>query len=169
MNDQDTDPADPTDPTDPTDSPAVDVRCRNDPATRVRLTDRHFPDEHGTGFAVELHAEGLRARLDSVTAWAWGPDHPADFLDELAADYRGWEAERTWRTHRLALRAVFRPGGHVGLTWTVRPRIGRDSPWEASVTTWLEAGEQLAGLASDVRRFLDPGDPTESRPSGGTA
>lgn len=107
MNDQRTDP---TDPTAPTDAPAVDVRCRNDPATRVRLTDRHFPDEHGTGFAVELHAEGLRARLDSVTAWACGPDHPADFLDELAADYRGWEAERTWRTHRLALRAVFRPG-----------------------------------------------------------
>ncbi|WBP89373.1 DUF6228 family protein [Kitasatospora cathayae] len=55
--------------TEPTDTPAVDVRCQNAPTARVRLADRHFPDEHGTGFAVELRAEGLRARLDSVIAW----------------------------------------------------------------------------------------------------
>ncbi|MFD8704234.1 DUF6228 family protein [Kitasatospora sp. NPDC059648] len=146
---------------DPTDAPTVDVRCRNDPTTRVRLADRHFPDGYGTGFAVELHAHGLRARLDSVIPWYRGPEHLPDFLDALAADYQGWEGERTWSTNHLTLRAVFHSGGHVGLTWAVRPWTVRDDSWEASVTTWLDAGQQMSDLASDVRWFLAPDGSTE--------
>jgi hypothetical protein len=140
--------------TEPTDTPAVTVRSQDDPTVRVRLADR-FPDDHGTGFAVDLHADGLQARVDSVVVWEWRPEHLADFLDKLAADFRGWEGERTWSTHHLALRAVFRSGGHVGLTWTLRPWTIRENSWEASATTWLEAGEQMAALAADVRSFLD--------------
>ncbi|MFF2145008.1 DUF6228 family protein [Kitasatospora sp. NPDC058190] len=144
-------------PAEPTDTPAVTVHSQDDPTARVTLTDRHFPDEYGTGFTVDLHGEGLRARVDSVVVWAWGPEHLADFLDKLAADFRGWDGERTWSTHHLTLRAVFRSGGHVGLTWTIRPWTTQENSWEASVTTWLEGGEQLAAFASDVRRFLNSG------------
>ncbi|MFI5643238.1 DUF6228 family protein [Kitasatospora sp. NPDC051705] len=149
--------------TDPTDTPALTIRSRDDPTTQVRLSDRYFPDEYGTGFAMDLRAEGLQARLGSVVTWLWDDEYLADFLDALAADFRGWEGERTWSTHHLALRAVFRPGGHVGLTWTLRPRSTREDSWAASVTTWLEGGEQLTALAADVRRFLDRGDPAGTR------
>lgn len=50
--------------------------------------------------------------------------------------------------------AVFRSGGHVGLTWTVRPWPRAAGGWSASATTWLEAGEQMTALAADIRRFL---------------
>ncbi|MGK4585409.1 DUF6228 family protein [Kitasatospora sp. HPMI-4] len=149
--------------TDPTATPAVIVRSQEDPTTQVRLSGRYFPDEYGTGFAVEVHAEGLQARLDSVITWVCGPEYLADFLDKLAADFRGWEGERTWSTHHLALRAVFRSGGHVGLTWTLRPWTTREDSWEVSVTTWLEGGSQLTALAADVRQFLDRGNPDGTR------
>ncbi|MFJ9842182.1 DUF6228 family protein [Kitasatospora sp. NPDC101155] len=153
--------------TEPTDTPAVIVRCQNDPTARIRFSDRYSPDGFETGFAVDLHADGLQAHLDSVVVWAWGPEPLADFLDKLAADFRGWEGERTWSTHHLALRAVFRSGGHVGLTWTLQPWTTRDDSWEASATTWLEGGEQMTALAAEVRCFLDrgntPGAPACSR------
>jgi hypothetical protein len=36
----------------------------------------------------------------------------------------------------------------------LRPWVSRHESWEASVTTWLEAGQQMKGLAADVRAFL---------------
>ncbi|MFF3305648.1 DUF6228 family protein [Streptomyces sp. NPDC002908] len=50
--------------------------------------------------------------------------------------------------------AVFRPGGNVGLTWPVRPWPQSSGGWNASVTTWLEGGEQMATLAAGTRCFL---------------
>ncbi len=135
-------------------SPEIIVRSQDDPDTRVRLFGRYFPDEHGTGFAVELCADGLRARLDSVETWVWDHEYLHDFLARLAADFRGWYGERTWNTNHLTLRAVFRSGGHVGLTWTLMSRTTQEDSWRASATTWLEAGEQMTALAADVREFL---------------
>ncbi|MFF4361298.1 DUF6228 family protein [Streptomyces sp. NPDC001604] len=69
----------------------------------------------------------------------------------------GWDGVRTWQTldRDLAVSAVFRSGGHVGLTWTLRPWHSFPGSWSASVTIWLEAGEQLAAAASDTRHFLE--------------
>ncbi|WP_267884989.1 DUF6228 family protein [Kitasatospora phosalacinea] len=53
------------------------------------------------------------------------------------------------------MRAAFRPGGHVGLTWALRPWRAADGTWRAEATTWLEAGEQLAALAAEVEAFLE--------------
>jgi hypothetical protein len=83
--------------------------------------------------------------------------HFQEYADTgLAADYQGWEGERVWRTYDgdLAVSAVFRTGGHVGLSWTLRPWPNATGGWNASVTTWLEAGEQMSSLASDVEDFL---------------
>ncbi|WP_405149811.1 DUF6228 family protein [Sphaerisporangium sp. NBC_01403] len=52
------------------------------------------------------------------------------------------------------LRATFHSGGHVELTWTLRRWSSRQDSWEASITTWLDAGEQLTTLAADVRAYL---------------
>ncbi|WP_329201638.1 MULTISPECIES: DUF6228 family protein [unclassified Streptomyces] len=133
----------------------VTVRCRNNHSVSVRLRDPSRPDGDRVQYAVEASAPGLTARVDPVVAWNWGTDL-APFLEGLAADFRGWDGQRDWQTndHDLTISAVFRSGGHVRLTWTLRPWRSAAGGWEASVTTWLDAGEQMSALAVDVRRFL---------------
>ncbi|MGW1067959.1 DUF6228 family protein [Streptomyces aureus] len=134
---------------------AVSVRCRNNHSVRVRLCDASRPEEDRVLFAVEAQAPGLALRIDPVVAWNRGADL-APFLEGLAADYRGWDGKREWQTddRDLTVGAVFRSGGHVGLTWTLRPWRSADGGWKASVTTWVEAGEQMSAFAGDVRHFL---------------
>lgn len=142
----------------PDDEAGVTIRCHDNLSVSVRFCDRFSLGEDAVRYAVELHAPGLTARADHVIAWIW--DSGLDpFLEELAADYRGWESERGWQAddRDLAVSAVFRSGGHVGLTWTLRPWPKAAGGWSASVTTWLEAGEQMASLAADVRHFLTGG------------
>ncbi|WP_373310374.1 DUF6228 family protein [Streptomyces violarus] len=45
------------------------------------------------------------------------------------------------------------------MTWTLRPWPNATGGWTASVTTWLEAGEQMSSLASVVEDFLSAGQP----------
>lgn len=133
----------------------VVVHSQDNPAVTVRFCDRFRPDEDAVHYAVEARAPGLEARVPEVVAWIWDADL-VPFLEELARDFRGWDGERVWRNcdHDLTLGAVFRSGGHVGLTWTLRPWPTAAGGWESSVTTWLEAGEQMSALAGDLRQFL---------------
>ncbi|WP_372405821.1 DUF6228 family protein [Streptomyces luteireticuli] len=133
----------------------VTIRCQDTPSVGVKFCDRFSYDRDSVHYAVEAWAPGLTARVNEAVAWVWDSDL-APFLEELAADYRGWDGERTWRTddRALAVSAVFRSGGHVGLTWTLRPWTNAAGGWDASVTTWLEAGEQMSSFAADVRHFL---------------
>ncbi|MFI0741969.1 DUF6228 family protein [Streptomyces sp. NPDC021100] len=142
------------------DKPGVTIRCRDNPSVGVTFRDRFSFDADSVHYAVELRAPGLTARVAEVVAWIWDSDLTT-FLEGLVADYRGWDGERSWQTDDRDLRvsAVFRSGGHVGLTWAVRPWPQAAGGWSASVTTWLEAGEQMASLTADVRSFL-----TEERP-----
>ncbi|WP_326689473.1 DUF6228 family protein [Streptomyces sp. NBC_01795] len=133
----------------------VTVGCQDNLSVGVRFCDRFSFDEDSVHYAVEVWAPGLTARVDEVVAWLWDSDL-APFLEKLAADYHGWEGERSWQTNDrdLAVSAVFRSGGHVGLTWTVRPWPDAAGGWSASVTTWLEAGERMSAFAADIRHFL---------------
>ncbi|MER7539715.1 DUF6228 family protein [Streptomyces sp. NPDC097704] len=137
------------------DQPSVTIRCQDNSSVGVMFCDRFSFDADSVHYAIELRAPGLSARVDEVVAWIWDSDLTT-FLDELAADYRGWDGERSWQTNDrdLTVSAVFRSGGHVGLTWALRPWVQAAGGWGASVTTWLEAGEQMASLAADVRTFL---------------
>ncbi|CAG6391966.1 DUF6228 family protein [Streptomyces cocklensis] len=131
------------------------VRCQDDRAVRARLCDLFAEDADCVHYAIEASAPGLNARLDGVAVWNWDADLTS-FLEGLARDFRGWDGERVWQTDEgdLTIKAVFRSGGHVGLTWVLRPRRTSLGSWDASVTTWLEAGEQMSALAGDVRHFL---------------
>ncbi|TWG23037.1 hypothetical protein FHX75_121583 [Micromonospora palomenae] len=120
----------------------------------VRLHSRHFPDQYGVGFSVEARADGLRAELPAVEVWVWDDAWLPDFIGQLAADYQGWTEDRRWQTNHLAVRAVFHSRGHVALTWDLQPWASRADTWRASITTWLEAGEQMSRLAADLREFL---------------
>ncbi|MFE9647453.1 DUF6228 family protein [Streptomyces sp. NPDC006365] len=134
----------------------VTLRCLDNRAVGIQFSDRSLVDADCAHYAVELWAPGLSSRVDGVVAWIRDADL-ASFLDRLAADFHGWDGARTWHTidEDLALSAVFRSGGHVGLTWTLRPWRTFPGSWTASVTIWLEAGEQLAAAASDIRHFLE--------------
>ncbi len=144
-----------TSPDDIDGSPTVIIRCADNRSVSVTLCNRFSFDADSVHYAVELRAPGLDARADEVIAWIWDSDL-AEYLEALAADYQGWGGERCWCTDNrdLAVSAVFRSGGYVGLTWTLRPWPIDTGGWNASVTTWLEAGEQMASLAADIRQFL---------------
>ncbi|MFJ9823261.1 DUF6228 family protein [Streptomyces sp. NPDC101160] len=142
------------------DERSVTIRCQDNSSVGVTFCDRFSFDADSVHYAVELRAPGLSARVNEVVAWIWDGDLTT-FLEELAADYRGWDGERSWQTNDrdLTVSAVFRSGGYVGLTWTSRPWPHAAGGWGASVTTWLEAGEQMTSLAAEVRNFLTGGQP----------
>lgn len=133
---------------------SVLIRCQEEHDTSVRLHSRFFPDEYGVGFAVDARADGLHAQLGHVEARVWDDPWLPDFIARLADDYRGWTDERTWQTNHLSISAGFHSGGHVALTWHLRRWLTRADTWQVSITTWLEAGEQMRGLAADLRDFL---------------
>jgi hypothetical protein len=137
------------------DQPSVTIRCQDTSSVGVTFCDRFSFDVDSVHYAVELRAPGMAARVNEVVAWIWDSDLTT-FLEELAADYLGWDGERSWQTNDrdLTVSAVFRSGGYVGLTWALRPGPQAAGGWGASVTTWLEAGEQMTSLAADVRNFL---------------
>ncbi|WP_028564530.1 DUF6228 family protein [Salinispora tropica] len=139
----------------------VIVRCQDDPTVSIRLHDRSFPDEYGICFAVEARAQGLHAELPGTEMWVWDEAWLPDFISQLAADYRGWADERTWQANHLTVRATFHSGGHVALTWQLQPWVSRSDAWQASITTWLEGGEQMSNLAADLREFLPNPGPTK--------
>ncbi|MYS81002.1 hypothetical protein GTZ85_12460 [Streptomyces sp. SID5474] len=107
-------------------------------------------------YTVEIQAPGMAAHLDRVVGWTGEAREIAGFLTDLARDFGGWDGERRWHTddRDLTVTAVFRSGGRVELTWELRPRRMGGCGWAASVTLVVEAGEQLAMLAADVRQFL---------------
>ncbi|MFJ6082884.1 DUF6228 family protein [Streptomyces sp. NPDC092369] len=145
-----------TSPDDDTDDRAgVTIRCQDNASVGVTFCDRIGVDAGAVHYAVELRAPGLTARVDEIVAWV-GDGDLVPFLEDLAADFRGWDGERSRRTddRDLMVSAVFRSGGYVGLTWTLRPWPRAAGGWSSSVTTWVESGEQLACLAADIRHFL---------------
>lgn len=138
----------------PADPDELTVRCLENPDVMVRLYDRYFPDEYGTGFSVELEADGMRACFGPVEVWVWDDvDLPA-FAAGLADDFRGWSGQRTWSTNHLRVDADYHSRGHVALRWTLQPWLTHADGWSAAVTTWIEAGAQMSRLADELRLFL---------------
>ena len=106
------------------------------------------------GFAVEAVAPGLRLELDQVEISSWDDVWLPDFFVGLAEGYRGWAGRKEWRVNYLAVGATFHSGGHVALRWELRPWLSMADSWEASITTWVEAGEQMRRLAADLDGYL---------------
>jgi hypothetical protein len=126
-------------------------------ATSVRFFDWSRTDENEVVFAGEAVTGDLRACIDTVTVSVWdGVGDLSDFLAGMARDFRGWEGERVWLNNHLILAATFGSGGHVHLTWTLRSGNFPED-WRCSLTTTLEAGEEMAVLAADARGFLHQG------------
>lgn len=133
--------------------PEVQVRGANEPTVVVRLADpRPFFDEKS--FTVEVQSNGLAAKIDSVTITPWDNPQFDEFFAQLAADYTGWDATRSWHSNHLNIDAQFQAGGHVALTWTLQAHYFTEDRWQVRITTVIEAGEQMTNLAADIRHFL---------------
>jgi hypothetical protein len=132
----------------------VVVRCQENPGVMVRLHSRYVPDELGVGFSIDVQAPGLQACVDGIEVWVWDEADLPGFVAGLASDFQGWTGERIWQTNHLTIQAEYHSRGHVRLTWTLRPWVSRDDSWRATVTTWLEAGEQMRNLADELALFL---------------
>jgi hypothetical protein len=139
------------------DDSSVIIRCEHNSGISVRLFDRHpmEDDPDGIYYDIELQAPGLHAVIERVVAWKH--DNGVDgFLGSIAASFRGWAGIRAWQSNDrdLQVEAEFTSGGHVNLTWRISPWRHATGRWDSSVTVRLEAGEQMATAAADVRSFL---------------
>jgi Family of unknown function (DUF6228) len=133
--------------------PQVIIRSDENPSAQVRLHDCRFLGQYETTFAVHLRADGLDAHIGGISVTPWDSGGLTGFMDGLVADFRGWAGTRSWAVNHLKLTASFHSGGHVELCWTIRPWITRND-WEASLTTWIEGGQQMTELAAAIKTFL---------------
>ena len=133
--------------------PQLTVCPSGDQTVGIRLLDLHSSTEEKT-FTIEAWADGLSARIDDVIVSVWDKQDLADFFDSLASDFRGWSGERTWLNDDLVLEATFRSGGHIGVTWVLRPGMFREGTWAAHIVTVFEAGAEMKALAAELREFL---------------
>lgn len=136
------------------DHEGVLVRCQEDPGVSVRLYDSFVVDEDSVGFSVDLRARGFQATVRGAEVGIWDDSDLPRFVGRLAADYQGWSGLRTWDTRYLLVEAEHHSRGRVRLAWTLRPWDGDGASWSATVTTWLEAGEQMRRLADDLAMLL---------------
>ncbi|MGW4634267.1 DUF6228 family protein [Nocardia sp. NPDC004415] len=128
--------------------------------TWVRLGNRVDPwDDGSVQVCVEVGGPGLRAALHRVTLAVMGECDLVPFFDGLCADFAGWDGVREWSSvdRDLRIEAVFGSGGHIGLTWTVRPWRHADGNWSASTTVVVEVGEQMVRWVGELAVSLRGG------------
>lgn len=105
----------------------------------------------------------FRARLDGgatgptveVSVYDIHYDTLASFFADVASNWRGWAAAKSWYSleGHLNLDATSDRLGHVFLRARLRS-MDIASDWDVSATLLLEAG-QLDGIAADARKVFD--------------
>lgn len=123
-----------------------------------------YGDSYCYRAVAELHDDGMTATtnagIDGGSVDGELLTTLAGFFRALAADWRGWDGVRTWRSleGELALDACHDGRGHVSLGVTLRaPGLDLDDEaWSARAVFQLEGGEEMTRLAADLTRFLRP-------------
>ncbi|RKT70113.1 hypothetical protein DFJ66_3356 [Saccharothrix variisporea] len=140
--------------------PPEHVTVRSETGTWITFSNP--VDPHGDGsreICVDLgydsNVETLHCTAHGVTVGVMEPDPLSRFLQTLVDDFAGWPGPRTWQTYddNLVVTATH-TGHHVTLTWTLRTWHHRPTPWEATVTIDVEAGEQLRTFTQDLHHLL---------------
>ena len=106
---------------------------------------------HGMG-AVDacLRVPGLEARS---RVYDTGFDGLAAFFGQLAADWRGWDGERTYESLESDLRLTATHDGYVRLAVQLWQQAGRQG-WSVAAVISLEPGEEMTRVAEDVAALL---------------
>jgi hypothetical protein len=84
--------------------------------------------------------------------------HLIAYFADLAAHWRGWDGQLSWRDAdaQLGLDATHDGIGHITLRVLVSPQPRGLGPWETHADLTLEPGE-LDWLLDRIRRFLSDG------------
>ena len=77
------------------------------------------------------------------------------FFQRLAADWRGWEGERSYESLEKDPRLSATHDGHVRLVVQLAQTSTPDG-WSVSGVLRLEPGEEMTRVASDVAALLAP-------------
>lgn len=105
---------------------------------------------------VCLRVPRLEARSRVSPNYAVGFDDLIAFFRQLAADWRGWDGERTYESIDHDLRLTATHDGYVRLAvqlWQEGGRFG----WSAAAVISLEPGEETTQVAEDVAALLSSG------------
>jgi hypothetical protein len=104
---------------------------------------------------VRLRVPGLDAGRRVWAHYAKGFSDLVAFFHGLAADWRGWQGERTYESleHDLRLTAIH--DGHVRLLVQLPETAGLDE-WSATGVVQLDPGEEMTRAAEDVAALLSP-------------
>ena len=104
--------------------------------------------------SVDLHVGSLSANTDIEDPYRTGFRDLADFLAELANDWRGWSGIRSWRSVVGHLSIEAQQDGHVQLDISMlESHPGR---WSLKARLTLDAGEQVRQAAEDLQQFGRP-------------
>lgn len=141
-----------------------DVRCTAVDMAELRIGHSNSyllltPDDLdpvGPTVTAELSSNGLRAIHAVVHSFSTGFADLAEFFDQLAQDWRGWDDVRSWQALEGDLNIDARHEyGHVQLRVTLRayvPGWGNDG-WTASANLTIDPSEQLSQIAADMGRL----------------
>ena len=142
---------------------AVEIR---DGSTLIRFHSAIDPFRDGLGirhFTVDIEAPELNASVNADSYLGDKNYDLAGFLDRLAADWEGWQGDRTWQAPDRALTInAAHEGNRIVVRFAIRGSLGpgttRDElgGWTVAAAATITPGEQLRGLAREVRTFLRP-------------
>jgi hypothetical protein len=113
-------------------------------------------DPYGDGYIwavrAEIYDEGMSAQTSVILA---GEEvRLGTFFQRLADDWRGWGGARQWRSleGQMEIDARHDGRGHVTLGVTLRRarQAYADDAWSARAVFMVDAGEEMARVASDI-------------------
>ena len=105
---------------------------------------------------VCLRVPGLEASSRVSAHYASEFDDLVTFFRQLAADWRGWDGERTYESIGHDLRLTATHDGYVRLA-VQRWQESGPQGWSAAAVISLEPGEEMTRVAEDVAALLSSG------------
>ena len=102
---------------------------------------------------VCLRVPGLEASSRVSAHYASEFDDLVTFFRQLAADWRGWDGERTYESLEYDLRLTATHDGYVRLAVQLWQQAGRQG-WSVAAVISLEPGEEMTRVAEDVAALL---------------
>lgn len=112
-------------------------------------------DPYASGsLVVELRSEGLEL-VQSVFMISFDWDALGSLFSDMAESWRGWDGEKEWSSleSHLRISATSDHLGHCILNFTVQDHP--EFTWRTIVHGLvLDAGEEMAALAEEIRLFI---------------
>jgi hypothetical protein len=103
-------------------------------------------------FTATLTADGMKA---STGVYVMSGDGIANLFEEMAAEWRGWDGVKTWESLEGDLEVAAEHDRLGQITLRVMLRRWQSPPeWEARADLTIDAGEQLANTARELRAFF---------------